>query len=302
MKNLKKYILYLLITLFLLFSNQSHASQVIDQSRTPGNLGARWEAVKGQNSNYWIAYSVDRLMDQYTYYVSTMRICGRIHSSKFFHLEGTTLSELIYGKKLTEIHSSKSSDPASRVMKEVVLLFQIQPGSRSIPVKIKYSNISMPFHSEGKTIYWLGKVKEEESFEFLSRKYPSLEGEDLKKMFISAIGFHTGVAQVIPFLEKIISGNDIESVRGKAAGELGDQQLEASINILLRTALDDHSLYVRRKAVSALEDVQLPGAISALARIAKEANNLYIRKRAVSALGDINDPRARNILIEIAGK
>lgn len=306
MNIIKKCIIFLLVVMFLIHCNQSHASQVFNQSGTPGNLDARWEGAvaKGLKQNhkggFWVAYSIDKLMGEKTFYVSTMRITGRIHSSKSFNLDGTTLSEVIYSKKTGKIQSSNSSDPERKVMKEVALLFQFEPGSGRVPVKIRFSNMSLPFGSEGKPIYWLGKTTEDESFKLLTPMFSRLVDEDVKKRFLSAVGFHTGLAQVVPFLEKVILGDDTECVRGKAVNELGDQQLESSIKILLRVAMTDHSVYVRKKAVSALEDVELPGAVDALVKIAKEANNLYVRKRAVSTLGDIEDPRARQAIIEIA--
>jgi len=51
-------------------------------------------------------------------------------------------------------------------------------------------------------------------------------GEILKKKVLSTIGIHSDSEIVVPFLEKVLTGSESDSLRARAALELGDHNTE----------------------------------------------------------------------------
>ena len=325
----KKAILFLLLFVFVLILPQLNgAVRVIDNSSTTGTLQAKWSQSLAtglkQNKSFWLAYSVDRLMAENAYFISNAKISGCIHTSSLSTFSGTPLGKLIYGKDVEIIKPNRKSEKEQvkeaakkaiadiknkhrkhnykKVKKEVAVLFLFKPGLDKEPAKIRQSNMGLPFESNGEPIYWLGKTDENNSVLLLKGIFAAIKGDKTKRSLLSAIGCHSNSHQVIPFLAKVVNSDQPDTVRSKAAGELGDQDNPSAIDILLNTAKKDHSLDVRRKAVNALEDLDFPAAVDALIDIAKTANNTYIRQKAINTLGDVGSKKAADALNNIAFK
>jgi hypothetical protein len=301
----KKAIFFLLlVVLIFLLPTLNGAAQVVDNSAAGGTLQAKWnkslDAGMKQNKSFWLAYSVDRLMPGNEYFISSAKMTGRIRTTTVPTFKGSPLGKLIYGKDVKIIKPKQASE--KKQVKEVAVLFLFKPGMDKEPAKIRQSNMCLPFESEGNPIYWLGKTDENNSWQLLTGIFPRLTGDKAKRALLSTIGYHSNSKQVIPFLAKVVNSDETDTVRGKAAGELGDQDNPSAIQILLNTAKKDHSLEVRRKAVNALEDLEFPAAVDALIDIAKTANSTYIRQKAINTLGDVGTKNAAEALNSIAFK
>lgn len=304
----KKVILLLLLVLLLILSKGNGAAQVVDHSGTTGTLQAKWDQALAaglkQNKSFWLAYSVDRLVDENVYFISSIKLTGCIRTSTFPTFKGIPLGKLFYGKNVEILKPNPKSrkEQVKKVKKEVAVLFLFKPGSGKEPAEIRQNNLSLPFDSNGAPIYWLGKTNDNNSLLLLKGIFAAVNGDKAKRRLLSAIGYHSNSRQIIPFLAKVVDSLETDTVRGKAAGELGDQDNPSAIDILLNIAQKDHSLEVRRKAVNALEDLDFPAAVHALIDIAKTANNSYIRQRAINSLGDIGSKKAADVLNNIVFK
>lgn len=318
----------MLFVLLLILPEQSGATRVFDNSGTAGTLRAKWSRTLDtglkQNKGFWLAFSIDRLMEENTYFISNIKFTGRIRTSTLPTFKGIPLGKLIYGKNakiltpkpkseteqvkeaakqaVANIKNKRRGHIDKKVKKEVAVLFLFKPGSGKEPVKIRQCNMSLPFDSGGESIYWLGKTDENNGLELLKGIFAAVNGEKMKRGLLSAIGYHPDSRRVVPFLAKVVESGETDTVRGKAAGELGDQDNPSAIGILLNVAKNDHSLEVRRKAVNALEDLDFPAAVDALIDIAKTANNTYIRRKAIDTLGDVGTKKAADALNDIAFK
>jgi hypothetical protein len=295
--------------------------QVYHHPKPTEKLAARWEwalesAKKaGFDNGFWVAYSIRHLMGEYSYYASTGRYT--YHSS--FHaldmMEGTSLAELVYGKKMApdlsdEERVKRVAEKAlkeldnphkkqRKVWKEVAILFLYKPISAQ-PPSLKFNNLSVPFDADDYPLFWLDKADDAESVSLLSKLFGSIDDEKFKKKLIGAVGLHSRPELVVPFLGKLLKSRSSDAIRGRAALELGDQYSESSLQLLLDCAHHDRSLSVRKRAVSGLEDLDLPAATDGLIALARHADHSDIRRRAISALGDKASRKAVTALQEVA--
>lgn len=297
------------------------ASQVYHHPRPAEKLEVRWEWAlesvekKGFSDGFWVAYSIRHLMGENTFFAST----GRYTYSSSYHtldlMEGKSLGELIYGKKLTPDLSGKEQvrriawkaleemdnphKEQRKVWKDVAIMFLYKPPSVQ-PKSIRYNNLNVPFDSDGFPLFWLDKANDAESVSFLSKLYGSTDNEKFQKRLMGAIGLHSKPELVVPFLEKVLKSRSSDNLRGRAAIELGDQNSERSLELLLEFAHQDRSLHVRKRAVSGLEDLEMPAATDGLIALARNADSSDIRRRAISALGDKASRKAVKALKEFA--
>jgi hypothetical protein len=198
-------------------------------------------------------------------------------------------------KTLEELDNPRNE--RRKVWKDVAILFLYRPLSAQAE-SIRYNNLSVPFDPEGFPILWLDKADDAESVSFLSKRYGSTKTEKFQKKLIGAIGLHSRPELVVPFMEKVLKSRSSDNLRGRAALELGDQNSDRSLELLVECAHHDRSLHVRKRAVSGLEDLDMPGATDGLIALARNADHGDIRRRAISTLGDIASRKAVEALEE----
>lgn len=318
----KFYIIFFMILLIAVFPLFFFSSQVFHRPKYLDKLQEQWDwAIKEAGkqrltAGFWIGYSIKRLMGEYSYIGSI----GRSTFSGTYPLppswKGKILGEIIYGRDFSIILSDEEQVQLAakralaeldrrgksqrKVWKDVAILFKFGSSLSKVPETMRLSNITLSFDLEGLPLLWLDKAEDEQSISFLSNLYKSSITEGIKKKIISAIGFHMSSELVVPFLEKILKGSEPETLRGRAASELGDQDSERAVKILHQTAKSDRSFYVRKKAVYGLEDIDLPGATDALIDIIRNSKNREIRKKAISCLADKASKKAAATLEDIA--
>jgi hypothetical protein len=297
------------------------ATQVYHHPRPDDKLEARWEWAlesankKGFNDGFWVAYSIQHLMGQDTFFASTGRYTYHSSYASLDLMDGRSLGEVVYGKKLIPDLSNEEQvkkiakktleemdnphKEQRKVWKDVAILFFYKPPS-DLPENIRYNNLSVPFDPNGFPLFWLDKANDGESVSILSKLYGSTENEKFQKRLLGAIGLHSKPELVVPFLEKVLNSRSSENLRGRAAVELGDQNSERSLELLLEFAQHDRSLHVRKRAVSGMEDLEMPAATGGLIALARNADHYDIRRRAISALGDKASRKSVKALEDIA--
>ena len=297
----------------------SVASQVYHHPRPSERLVARWEWAletankKGLSDGFWVAYSIRHLMGENSFYASTGRYTYHSSYPPMDYMEGKSLGEMVYGLKVTPDLSGgeqvkeiarktleEMDDPhraKRKVWKDVAILFLYKPPYEQ-PNTIRYNNLSVPFETDGLPLFWLDKAEDADSVSFLTELYGHAKSEKYQKRLIGAIGLHSNPEWVVPFMEKILKGRSSDDLRGRAAVELGSQNSERSLELLLECAHHDRSLHVRKRSVSGLEDLEMPGATDGLIALARHADHSDIRRRAISALGDIASRKAVEALEE----
>lgn len=311
--------LFLLLAAFPLFSISSKVHQ---HPRPSDKLNKRWdwaiqEAVRQEiKDGFWVGYSIKRFMGEYSYISSTSRYSFRGYHPFLSRQEDDSLEKIIYGRDdspvlsdeeqiklaakiaLAEIENRRR--PQRKVWKDVAILFKIGSSSSRVPEVIRLNNLSLPFDLEGSPMFWLHKSEDEESISLLSHLYRRSIPEQLKKRILSAVGFHGDSERVVPFLDKVLRSKESDSLRGRAASELEDHEIEQSLKILHETAKNDRSFDVRKKAVHALEDMHIPGATNALIDIARNTQHSEIREDAISSLAEKASEKVATTLEDLA--
>ena len=309
----------------LIFAIAAFSGSIFSQvNRHPNpnvNLKARWDWAKQEagkqklKNGFWIGYSIKRLMrkDQYIYSTDKHTISG----SHFTHLpKGDSLEEILSGKvtaspfsdedqvkseakrALDRLENPEKSE--NKVWKDIAILYKFSSNSSNVPIAILASNQYMPFDPEGLPIFWLDLAEDAQSLTILDSFYTNSSQEKLKKRILTIAGLHGTSENAVAFLEKILKSRDPDSLRAKAALELGDQDHEKAVKLLHQTAKNDRSFEVRKGSVYGLEDINLPSAADALIDIAQKSKDREIRKKAIDCLTDIASTKTAAALKNVA--
>ncbi len=298
-------------------------SQVVHYPNPGDSLDARWDWAKQEagkqkfKNGFWIGYSIKRLMreDQYIYSTDKHTISG----SHFTHLpKGDPLNEILSGKVTTAPFSAEDQvkleakralerleNPEKRenkVWKDIAILYKFGPSASTVPVAIRASNQYMPFDPEGLPIFWLDQAEDAQSLTILDSLYTSSSQEKLKKRILTVVGLHGPSENAVDFLEKVLKSHDPDSLRARAALELGDQDHERAVRLLHQAAKNDRSFDVRKRSVYGLEDINLSSAADALIDIAQNGKDREIRKKAIDCLADIASQKTAVALKNVVEK
>jgi len=296
-------------------------SQVYHHPHPTADLIERWDwAVQEAGKlkpkdGFWIGYSIKRLMWEHQYICSTDE--HTITSSHYPNfLRGDPLEKILSGKisytplsdeekvkleaKRALASLEKESEPGRKVWKDLAILFKFSSSSSRIPENFRVSNMYLPFDPEGLPIFWLDKAEDAQSISILSKIYESTNSEKFKKRVLTVAGLHGTSDQAVSFFEKVLKSKEPDTLRARAALELGDQDHERAVKLLHQTAINDKSYEVRRRSVYGLEDIELPSAADALIDIAQNCKEREIRKRAIDCLADIASKKTAATLKDIA--
>jgi hypothetical protein len=298
-------------------------SQVYHHPHPTADLIERWDwavqeagKLKPKDS-FWIGYSIKRLMGEHQYICSTDE--HTITSSHYPNfLRGDPLEKILSGKvsysplsdeekvkleaKRALAGLEKKGEAVRKVWKDVAILYKFASGSSKIPENFHVSNLYLPFDPEGLPIFWLDKAEDAQSISILSDIYENTDREKLKKRALTVAGLHGTSDQAVSFFEKVLRSKEPDSLRARAALELGDQDHERAVKLLHQTAINDRAYEVRKRSVYGLEDIELPSAADALIDIAQNCKEGEIRKRAIDCLADIASKRTAAALKDIAYK
>ena len=306
-------IVAVLIVAIAVFSG-SIFSQVARHPNPKDNLIARWDWAKkeaGQQNlehGFWIGYSIKRLMreDQYIYSTDKYTMSGS-HFTNF--PKGDPLENILSDEEQVKHEAKKTLDrlekpekSENKVWKDVAILYKFISNSSKVPITIRVSNLYLPFDLERLPILWLDQAEDAQSLSILDDLYTSSNQEKLKKRILTIAGLHGTSEKAVAFLEKVLKSRDPDTLRARAASELGDQDHEKAVRLLHQAAKDDRSFDVRKRSVYGLEDISLPSAADALIDIAQNGKDGEIRKKAIDCLADIASKKTAAALKNVVEK
>lgn len=257
------------------------------------------------DKGFWVGFGIRRLMGE--------------HSSMGWYPWGgpewrLTLDDIINGRK-TPLEKKIAGDQAARgtaasmpaearafaagrrrdepdrpVMRDIGILLRMTAAESGFPADIRVSNLNLPFDLEGLPFAWVGMAANAESLAYLIPLYAEAAGEEDKRSLLWAIGLHRQDAAVVPFIERVLAGQESEAIRAEAAACLGEQNEPRALELLLKTIKTDPSEEVREQAVEALAEMELPAATAALVAFAVNGADRRLREEAVHGLADKATP------------
>lgn len=308
-----------LILTIAIFSG-SLFSQVARYPNPKDDLITRWSWARQQagkkilKKGFWIGYSIKRLMEEDRYIYSTKE-----HTISGSHLtdfpKGDPLEKILSGNVTAapfsdEDHAAKRAldrlegpeKSGKKVWKDIAILYMFDSTSLKVPKTIRVCNLYLPFDPEGLPIFWLDQADDDQSLSILDNIYTISNQEKMKKRVLTVAGLHGNSESVVAFLEKVLKSQDPDTLRARAASELGDQDHARAVRLLHQAAIDDRSFDVRKNSVYGLEDINLPSASDALIDIAQNCRDREIRKRAVDCLADIASEKTTAALKDVVDK
>jgi hypothetical protein len=261
---------------------------------------ARREAkTKGWDKGFWLGFGIRRLMGEHSW-------MGWYPWGDWeMHL---TLDDLINGRK-TPLEKRIANDQAVRgtaaslpgaahsfaarrigeepersVMREIGILMRTTVADAGFPLDFRVSSLNLPFDFEGLPFVWVGMATDSESLDFLIPLYAKATADEDKLSILWAIGLHRNAASVVPFVERILAGNESDKIRAEAAECLGEQNVPKALDLLVKTIKGNLSEEVREGAVNGLVEMELPSAAEALISFALGSADHHVRREAVRGL------------------
>ena len=284
------------LAFLLLAPAVGQAQQVRHHPQPEAALGQKWQWAEEQarqdddaRRGYWIGYSIERLMGEYSF-------VGSWHSRG----ERETLHEVLYGEKPAfDYRDRRRGDRKStrKVIKEVALLFEFEAG-RAEPTDLKVINVSGHVDFNGLPLFWLAGAEDAESIDFVMDQYRRTGSDDHKEDLVMAVAIHDATGRVVPILTDILGGDDATDVRESAAFWLGQQDDDAALDVLLQAARNDRSHDVREQAVFGISQIENTEATEALIDLARSGPS-DIRENAIFWLGQVASDRAAEALGEV---
>jgi HEAT repeat protein len=306
---MKNRLVLICITLFLLAVYSSYSQSVRSVPDSIKSLDGKWEwALKDSgNKSFYIGYAIQRLMGENSH-------IGCWNTS---HREKKTLYEIITGKKLETAFSwykeksiseaakdalsraqGLNKKPEKKVLKEVALIFEFEPGYKDKYdfIGIKVNNMDHHVDLDDIPVYWLGKAGDPESVNLLKGVFYKRDSEPIRKKMVMAVALHDNSNEVFPFLKKVLTGKYPDSIRKSATFWIGEHEHTESVKVLIQTAEKDQSSAVRKAAVFGLYRINLTAADDALIKIAKQGRDYDSRKQAIFWLGQKAIKRSAEVL------
>jgi hypothetical protein len=166
-------------------------------------LEARWmwamrEANRPDAKEFWVGYSIKRLMNDDSYIVSGRIISGPDGTRKSLY-SILSIEKPAYGE--SRAHGERDAGIIKR-MKEIALLFEFdlnRPAeSRIRNVRLCTMDLSIDLKNE--PVFWLGSSDEDQSVGHLKKLFNKEPSERVRKSLVGAIGIHQTSAMVYPLL------------------------------------------------------------------------------------------------------
>lgn len=277
------------------------AQTVVNLAGADGSLPERWAkaAREAPVSGAWIAYSIDRLMEENSWIGSFRSIPDERDVSLYELVTGTRIT-MIEARDPAPHRAGKEAGERRWVRKEVAILFEFA-GAASDPASARtmhVTNVSLPVELNGRPLYWLGNAAVEESIEFLVRNFDRADGRQAERL-VQGIGLH-GSARAFEVLKEILEGHHSGDVREDAAFWISQTDTLAALEVLLKAALGDESAGVSEKAVFGISQIRDEAATEALIGLARTAPRREIRKKAVFWLAERTSRKAMEAIEEFA--
>jgi hypothetical protein len=298
--------MYRIFVFLFVLSLQSclFASELVRYPHEQGTLQERraWasQTAPRKTGTFWIGYSVPRLMEADSEFMSGISISGNSWKQK------VTLQEWIYGVKVRQHASVKDAAraeldrdnrPSNKVWKEVGIFQKFQRGTVT-PLKSQIMTLTVSGSFDA-PLYWLGKVTHQESFTYLTGLYSQTSNPRQKEDLMAAIGMHPATL-AFPFLKKVLTSNEPEEVQESAAIFMGELETPEALQLLQQVVEQNQNSSVREAAVVGISEMRTEEALQVISSIAKNYRDQDLRETAMAMLADKQGAKAAKTLEEIA--
>ena len=235
---------------------------------------------------FWIGYSIKRLMDEDSHIFSGRSSYGATDRK-------TNLYSLILGQPWQDdAHTmelrSHGNERLFKRTRDVAVLFFFSnvSGGESHIQKVDLCSMELSVNLKNVPLFWLGVCQDDESVHLLKELFRQAATVDVKKELVEAIGLHQQSQTGYSFLTTLLTGTETDDVRAKGAFWLGEQGNPQGLKLLMNVAGRDHSVKVREEAVFAISRFDLDESTDDLISLARTADNPRIRGKAAFWLGE----------------
>jgi HEAT repeat protein len=276
-------ILFLILICVCVRAGTQDVVRIPDRTQS---LKSRWNQAfmekKALNQSCWIGYSIE------------------VESKSDVHINYSsgsypTLEERLTGKTATQNASiedgakwalEQHENKPCKIRKSMGILFAFDQDGEKVQDchEIRIMDFDSRCDWDDQPLIWMGEVDQKESLPFLIDLFHALDDTDKKEDLVAAIAFHQKEKETLPFLKKIVKGNEAEDVRESAVFWLSQQDGDV-LDFLVDVARNDGSEDIREHAVFAISQVEDKKAEETLIRLAKEDRDPEVRKKAVFWLG-----------------
>ena len=267
------------------------AQEVVRCPRQDLALSERWKwasreiapLLKGKE--FWVGYSVKRLMNQDSYVSS-----GSISSGNGERRRN--LYQVISGDTSERGDDSRSWAGAEqnrifKVLKDVAILFRFSGDldAEESMRKLELSNMELHVDLKNKALLWLGEADDDQSVGLLKELFDRQSAIQVKKDLVTAIGIHQNSTRGFPFLVTVLKNEQDDNLRSQGAFWLGEQNRAESLPTLMEAAQDDRSAKVKEQSVLAISRLSSDESTDALISLARKAKDTKVRAKAAFWLG-----------------
>ncbi len=281
--------------LFIFVASIVAAGQLSAQEvhRYPGTdtvLANRWgwavaEARRTGAGEFWVGYSVRRLMDEDSYIVSD-------HVTHGTAGENASLYDLLQipkppGLGRTNGYRSKEGADIFKRMKDIALLFRYSSAASGDPSvqEERICDMELLIDLRKIPVFWIGMADDDQSVERLAALFKTVSSNSIKKHLVEAVGIHQRSDKVYPFLSALLKSKEPDDVRANGAFWVSQQRNPAALPLLMDVAQQDPSVNVREQAVFAVSQIDGDASTDALITLVRKADNTTVRARAAFWLG-----------------
>ncbi len=279
-----------------------------DVHQYPGgeaSLGSRWKwaldevSHSGNRKDFWIGYSIKRLMDEDSYILSGSVFSGSVSSRISLYDE----LQMTKPEGVSKNPGSRSNADRSifKRMKDVAILFlcSTTPSGESSIQKVEICNMELSIDLKKNPVFWIGWTDDEQSVQRLAELYKTVSLPAAKKRFVEAIGIHQQSKKVYPFLSDLLKSSDPDEVRANAAFWLSEQHNPDALSLLMNVAQTDRSTKVREQAVFPISQIDDEASTDALITLVRKADDSKVRAKAAFWLGQKASQKALATLDDI---
>jgi thioredoxin-like negative regulator of GroEL len=295
----------MLASCFMIALSSLDAQTVSQYAGSDTTLEGRWKWAiiqlmpSNDGGEYWIGYSIKRLMDDDSYIVSGNLSYGTTErrGGLYALLRG---QQSVATSESTSVRSERQPGIFKR-LKDVALLFLISQPSTGEPFiqDVKLFTMDLSFNLKNRPLLWLGGSGEEESIHLLKDLFAKVTSVKEKKDLVEAIGLHQHASEAFSLLSDILSSKESDDVRARAAlwmGELGNPE---GMTTLKNIAEKDQSVKVREEAVFAINRLDTDESTDVLISLARKADDPKVRGKAAFWLGQKVSEKAVTTLEDI---
>ena len=281
------------------------AQEVHPYTGAEASLENRWKWALDESSrvgagkDFWVGYSIQRLMDEDSYVLSGNVFSGSV-SSRVSLYDVLKLAKP-EGIKTNARSESNAGTSIFKRMKDVAMLLLCSKGSagQTVVQKVDICTMELSTNLKKTPVFWVGQSDDEQSVRLLAELYKTASLPEARKRFVEAIGIHQQSKQVYPFLSDLLKSDDPDEVRSNAAFWLSEQHNPEGLQLLMNVAQSDRSLKVREQAVFAISQIGDNASTDALITLVRKSDDTKLRAKAAFWLGQIASRKAIATLEDI---